>query len=196
MTAQETLSLLYLAKSLYPRDKSLDKPRQELVSMAKAWTELLRDIPFEQGKAAVAAHAMSSPYAPAISEIRAYARRLSAPEPLGADEAWALAIRAVRKFGDRPYKYVATGKYPREMAQESLPPEVWRVVDLMGYPSMCRSEHPDTLRARFIETWERQQKRQRERETLLPFLPEKLRGTMLAIEGGEGGAEGADEDRN
>ena len=196
MNGQEVLALLYMEKRLFPREKSLAVPPDELMGIAEAQAELLQDIPFEQGKAAVAAHAMSSPYAPAISEIRAYARRLSAPEPLGADEAWALAIRAVRKFGDRPYKYVATGKYPREMAQESLPPEVWRVVDLMGYPSMCRSEHPDVLRTRFIETWERQQKRQRERETLLPFLPEKLRGTMLAIEGGEGGAEGADEDRN
>ena len=125
MNGQEVLALLYMEKRLFPREKSLAVPPDELMGIAEAQAELLQDIPFEQGKAAVAAHAMSSPYAPAISEIRAYARRLSAPEPLGADEAWALAIRAVRKFGDRPYKYVATGKYPREMAQESLPPEVY-----------------------------------------------------------------------
>ena len=188
MTYDETMALLYLAKKLFPRDRSLGGDPGEMAAIGEAWTELLKDIPFELGKATVAAHAAGSPYAPAISEIRACARRLSEPEPMGADEAWALAIRAVRKYGNLPYKFVATGKYPYEMVRDSLPPEVWRVVDLMGYPCMCRSENENALRARFIETWERQQQRRRERETLRPFLPAGVK-KVLALTGGEAGVE-------
>ena len=82
MTLQETVTLLYLAKNIYPRDRGLDKTGDELMDMAKVWSELLQDIPFELGKAAVAAHAASSPYAPAVSEIRAYARKLTEPPRL------------------------------------------------------------------------------------------------------------------
>ena len=184
MNLQETVSLLYLAKNLYPRDKSVDKSQNALMDMAKAWAELLHDIPFEVGKAALAAHAASSPYAPAISEIRAFAQRISAPPPLSADEAWSLAIKAVRRYGCGG-KNLTRGKYPHELARESLPEEVWRVMERMGYQSMCRSENTDVLRGQFIAAWERQQKRQAERENILPFLPEGLRTAFLAVGSGE-----------
>ena len=184
MNAQEVMALLYLEKRLFPREKGLAVPPEELSAIAEAQAEMLRDIPFELGKAAVAAHAASSPYAPAISEIRAYAREMTEPEQLSADEAWALAIRAVRHFG-YGNKNWTTGKYPHEMAQESVPPEVWRVMDLMGYRSMCQSENEDLLRAQFIRAWERQQLRRAKRESMMPFLPEGMREKVLAIGGAE-----------
>ena len=185
MNGQEVLALLYMEKRLFPREKSLSVPPEELTAIAEAQAEMLRDIPFEVGKAAVAAHAASCPYAPAISEIRAFAQRITEPQPLTADEAWALAIKAIRKYGAGPYKCFTTGKYHYEMARESLPPEVWRVMDLMGYQQMCLSENVDALRAQFIRAWERQQKVRAERESVLPFLPEGLKQKFLAISDGE-----------
>ncbi len=184
MTLKEMISLLFLAKNLYPRDKSLDKPQSELMDLAKIWAEMLKDIPFDLAKAALTAHAASSPYAPAISEIRSYARKMTEPEGITAEEAWSLAIKAIRRFGSAPYKD-AQGKYPYQRARDSLPPEVWRVVDLMGYNSMCMSENADVLRAQFIRAWERQQQRKAERESILPFLPEGLREKVLAISDGQ-----------
>ena len=184
MNVQDVMALLYMEKRLFPREKSLAVPPDELKEIAKAQAEMLRDIPFEMGKAAVAAHAANSPYAPAISEIRAYAKKLTGPPELSADEAWALAIQAVRRYGTG-YKHVDTGKYPYELARDSLPPEVWRVMELMGYTSMCHSNNVDTLRTQFIQAWERQQRVKAERESLLPFLPEGLKKQFLAL--GEGG---------
>ena len=180
MNAQEVLTLLYLEKRLFPREKALAVPGDELKDIAKAQAEMLGDVPFEVGKAAVAAHAASSPYAPAVSEIRAYARKLTEPPALTADEAWALAIRAVRRFGVGDKNYT-TGKYPHQMAKESVPPEVWRVMELMGYASMCRSDREDVLRGQFVRAWERQQQARTERESILPFLPEGLREKFLAM---------------
>ena len=181
MTLQETVTLLYLAKNIYPRDRGLDKTGDELMDMAKVWSELLQDIPFELGKAAVAAHAASSPYAPAVSEIRAYARKLTEPPRLSADEAWAVALGTIRRYGCSPVRDVATGKFPFERARENTPPEVWRVMELMGYRSMCMSENIDVLRAQFIRAWERQEQVRQEREQLLPFLPEAVKEKVLGI---------------
>ena len=181
MTLQETVTLLYLAKNIYPRDRGLDKTGDELMDMAKVWSELLQDIPFELGKAAVAAHAASNPYAPAVSEIRAYARKLTEPPRLSADEAWAVALGTIRRYGCSPVRDVATGKFPHERARENTPPEVWRVMELMGYRSMCMSENIDVLRAQFIRAWERQEQVRQEREQLLPFLPEAVKEKVLGI---------------
>ncbi len=184
MTYEETMALLYLAKKLFPRDRSIGANPKEMAEIGEAWAEMLKDIPFELGKAAVAAHAAGSPYAPAISEIRACAKKMTDPPRLSADEAWSLAIKAIRKYGGGPYKCYPSGKYPFELARDSLPPEVWRVMELMGYQSMCHSENEDVLRAQFIRAWERQQKVREERESLLPFLPPALREKVLGIEGG------------
>ena len=181
MTFEETMALLYLAKKLFPRDKSMGGSTREMAEIGEAWTELLQDIPFELGKAAVAAHAASSPYAPVVSEIRAYARKLTEPPRLSADEAWAVALGTIRRYGCSPVRDVATGKFPHERARENTPPEVWRVMELMGYRSMCMSENIDVLRAQFIRAWERQEQVRREREQLLPFLPEAVKEKVLGI---------------
>lgn len=186
MTLQETLSFLYLAKNLYPRDKGLDRPEEELLDMARAWSEMLKDIPFEVAKAALAAHAAGSPYAPAISDIRAFARKLTAPPALSADEAWAIALRTMTRYGCSPYREFVSGKYPMDRARENTPPEVWQVMELMGYRSMCQSENVDAVRAQFIRAWERQQKRKEEQEQLLPLLPEGLKKTFLGLTEGTG----------
>ena len=171
MTLQETITLLFLAKNLYPRDKGLNRSDEELMDMAKIWSEMLKDIPFGVGKSAVGAHAASSPYAPAISEIRAYARKLPHPREMTGEEAYAIAMKTIRRFGNAPYKDFATGKYPYERARENTPPEVWRVMELLGYRNMCMSENRELLRSQFLQTWDKLDREQREQEALAPFLP-------------------------
>lgn len=186
MNGNETLTLLYLARNLYPRDKSMNRSDNDMMAMAKTWSEMLKDIPFDLGKAALAAHAASSPYAPAISEIRAYARRMTEPPRLSPDEAWSLAHKAMTRHGCSNYKSFNDGTYPWERAKASVPPEVWHIMELMGYRSMCMSENIDAVRAQFIRAWERQQKAREERENLLPFLPEGLKEKFLALNEGAG----------
>ena len=187
MNVQEVMALLYMEKRLFPHEKSLSVSPEELAAIAEAQALLLQDIPFEVGKAAVAACAAGSPFAPAISEIRDYARKLTEPPQLSADEAWALARQAITRFGSAPYKNYTTGKYPHEMARDSLPPEVWHVMELMGYQSMCMSENVDVLRGQFIRAWERRQQLRQERAAILPVLPEGVKEKYLAIGDGEEG---------
>ena len=180
MNVQDVLALLYMEKRLFPREKSLAVSADELKEIAKTQAEMLKDIPFDLGKAAVAAHAANSPYAPAISEIRAYAKKMTEPPAMTADEAYALALGAIRRYGCAPYMGYPERKYPMQMARESVPPEVWDVMNLVGYHYMCMSERPETVRAQFIAAWERQQKAKSERASFLPFLPERLKKQLLA----------------
>ena len=188
MNAQEVMALLYMEKRLFPREKGLAVPPEELTAIAEAQAEMLKDIPFELGKAAVAAHAAGSPYAPAISEIRAYARKMTEPRELSADEAWELARKAIARFGSGTNKVYPEGKYPYQLARESLPPAVWRVMEMLGYTYMCRSERPETIHNQFIEAWLRQEKRKEEQANMMPFLPEGLKEKVLAIADGQGDA--------
>lgn len=178
MTYKETAMLLCLCRTLYPRDRSFDRGPTEMREITESWTHMLQDIPFDLARAAVSAHAASCPYAPAISEIRAYARKCAEPAALSAEEAWSLAIRAVRRYGMGPKNYT-TGKFPYEMARDSVPPEVWRTMELLGYQDMCLSENRDVLRAQFLRTYERQRQLREERQALLPFLPEGVRKRLL-----------------
>ena len=182
MTLDEITKLLCFCKMLYPRDRSFDKTPGEMSEIAQAWAVMLQDIPFELGKAAVSAHVANCPYAPAISEIRAYARKFAEPEAISAEEAWAKAIRAVRRYGTGPRNFT-TGKFPYEMARDSVPAEVWRTMDLLGYQAMCLSENTDVLRAHFIRTFERQRQLREERQALLPFLPEDARQKVKGLLG-------------
>lgn len=185
MNVQEVMALLYMEKRLFPREKSLNVPPEELAEIAKAQAVLMKDIRFEVGQAAVAAHAASCAFAPAVSEIRAYAQRITEPPRLSADEAWAKARYAMARYGASPYKRYPAGKYPHELARENTDPEVWRVMELMGYAEMCRSDKPEVVRSQFIAAWERQQQLRRERESLMPFLPEGLKEKFLALNEGE-----------
>ena len=72
-------------------------------------------------------------------------------------------------------------------ARDSLPPEVWHVMELMGYQSMCMSENVDVLRGQFIRAWERQEQLRQERAAILPVLPEGVKEKYLAIGDGEEG---------
>ena len=177
MTTKETLALLYLAKTLYPRDKSLDLGPDRLHDMAQAWAELLEDVPFELGKAALKAHGMKCPFAPAISDIRDYARRLTEPERLTPEEAWHIAHEAIRKIGWSPYPHYPSMATSEDRARANTPPEVWHVMELLGYRDMCLSENTTALLAQFMKAWERQgekQQRQKELQRLLPSTPTAL----------------------
>ena len=180
MTFEEVTSLLYLAKMLYPRDKSFQN-LEDMNDMARAWAELLEDVPFELGKAALKAHGMKCPFAPAISDIRDYARRLTEPERLTPEEAWHIAHEAIRKIGWSPYPHYPSMATSEDRARANTPPEVWHVMELLGYRDMCLSENTTALRAQFMKAWERQgEKQQRQKELQRVVLPAAAANLLTA----------------
>lgn len=174
MTKSETVQLFAIIKALFPRDDSFKNATKDMVD---AWAEMLGDIPFDHAKAAVKAAVATSPFPPSIAEIRDYATRLNGPRRLTAEEAWGIAsdlirncgTRTVRKEGFVPQEearnkgecytrgYNVTTIRPSGLvyeAQTRCPdPEIWAMLQRMGWKDICESDNPDVVRGQFMRAW-------------------------------------------
>ena len=157
MTKSETIKLFGLIGSLYPRDNAFIGATDEMKS---AWHQMLADIPFDLAVSALQRHASLSPYPPSISEIRSATVKAT----LSPDVAWGMVAKAISQYGSRQGK----------AARDSLPPEVWAVVERMGWISLCMSEAPEVGRGQFLKLFELQNKRERERSVLPEGLAQRL----------------------
>ena len=210
MNKKETVLLFGLIAALFPRDDKFAKC-DEL--MRDAWAEMLADIPFDHAKAAVKAAVATSPFPPSISEIREYATRITAPKRLTADEAWGIACEAMRTYGlntvlkdgfvphpvtvreisdgCRVYKVVSHQPSGLEYeAKRHVPPEVWALMERMGYRDMFMSDNPDVVRGQFMRAWGKHDREATERRVLGGVLPEFVRMLSETMGGGlldEGG---------
>ena len=161
MTREEISELFGLISVLFPNDKAFVSASAAMLS---AWHAMLADLPFELAQAALQRHAAANRFAPSIAEIREFACKLSGGQALTADEAYGFARRAIAKYGYNR----------REAAQRSMPPEVWQLVERMGYRDLCMSENIGVMRSNFLRMWEAFEKRQNEDALLPPALRERL----------------------
>ena len=157
MTKNEITKLFTLVSVLYPRDKAFADATPEMVL---AWHTMLEDVPFEAAQAGLQAHASMSQWPPSIAEIRQWVNRLHG-DSITADDAWGIAIKGIRKYG----------YYNKALAQENIQPDVWAVIDRMGYEDMCMSDNTDVLRGQFLRLWGSYMAREQERAS----LPKKVK---------------------
>lgn len=194
MTKAETVKLFVIIKALFPRDDAFRNATPDMVS---AWAEMLEDIPFEHAKAAVKATVATSPFPPSISEIRDYATRLTAPKRMSADEAWGIAAEVIRKYGtntvikegcverppeycdvtveSRTYRCVNRQPSVREYeAKRHCHPEVWEMLERLGYANVVNSDNPDVVRGQFMRAWASHDD-EKKQERVLGVVPEILK---------------------
>lgn len=202
MTKNETVKLFAIIKALFPRDDAFKNATPDMVV---AWAEMLADIPFDHAKAAVKAAVSTSPFPPAISEIRDYATRITGPRRMTAEEAWGAACEAMHTYGLRmvlkdgctqpkkepPARFGEPVRvqpvYVEYEAKRHLPPEVWAILERMGYADVYRSEAPDVVRGQFMRAWGLHDREATERRVLGGVLPEFVRmlGETMSLEGGK-----------
>ena len=215
MNAKETLALLYVAKRLFPRDRSLEVEPKELVEISKVWTEALKDIPFDIAKAALVAQSATSLFPPTIKEIRDYATRINGKRRMTAEEAWGEACEAMRNYGTRTvlkegstekppeysdtvietrvYRYVTPQGTNRQYEAElHLDPEVWAILKHMGYKDVCESDNHDVVRGQFMRAWDSHNTEEYEKRVISGILPEFLKDMNLL----GGGVNGELNERN
>lgn len=200
MNKKETAAMFALISALYPRDEKFAKADKESIL---SWHEMLEDIPFEVAKAAIKASVAVSPYPPQICDIRNYATRLTGERRLTADEAWGIACDLMREYGlNLVYKegYVPTEEpvvkfgepvkiapNPKEYeAKRHCPPDVWKIIENIGYADMVKSENPDVIRGQFMRAWSNHDKEEYEKRVIGGVLPEFLKGLNLLNNGQNG----------
>ena len=162
MTKHDTVKLFALIKALYPRDTAFQNATPEMVN---AWSVLLADVPFSVAQAGLQAHVSTSPFPPSIAEIKCWAAKFN-HQIMDASEAWGIARKAISKWG----------VHAKAKARETTPPDVWAVIDRMGWEDMCMSDNPDVIRGQFCRLWDAYAKRAQEVER----LPENVRKMLAA----------------
>ena len=194
MTKQEVVKLFVAISAMFPRDEKFAKADQMMVDM---WQKMLADIPYDAAEKAVMASVSTSPFPPSIAEIRDYATRLTTPKRLTADEAWGIAQDVIRTYGTRTVLKEGCEEKPPEYsdatvdvityrcvkrqpsvkeyeAKRHCPPEVWEMLERLGYADCVRSDNPDVVRGQFMKYWAGHDTEKRE-ERVLGIVPEILK---------------------
>lgn len=141
MNQVDVLKLIWTVKAHWSNFQVFDG--ELLQVQAAAWLDLLADIPFDHGRAAVAeldAHGREFAPTPGMIRAQALARQgLGAPD---FDQALAeamLAARTVGRDGIPNWSHPAIGH---------------AIAALGGWSAFCNSENPDALRAHFRQAYE------------------------------------------
>ena len=202
MNKKETVALFGLISALFPRDEKFANADKMMVT---AWAEMLADIPLDKAKEAVKCAVATSPFPPSICEIRKYAVKISENSLHSPEEAWKIALDAMRTyntrtvpiegFNSKTYEFVRFGEPVKVKpsgleyeAKRNVPPDVWEVMELMGYADMCASENMDVLRGQFMRIWNSKADREHEYKVIGKLVPQLLENIpKLLLEGGENG---------
>ena len=166
MTIKETGQLLAIIKEAHP---NVFKSQQDPAATIKVWHSMIGDMNAELALSAVQAHISTSPYPPTIADIRSNAYKITHPDELSADEAWGLALDAIKIYGH----------YRQIEGLASLPPKVRKIADMMGWDALCMAE-VDKIgveRGQFTKYYNAQETREKEQD----MLPAQLREVIGQI---------------
>lgn len=153
---------------------------------AALWLNMLSDIPFEYGQAAVKIHISRSVFPPTIADIRDAAAKIMQPHQMDAITSWGHVVDAVRKYG----------MYRQDEAMKALPTEVADMVRRFTWRELCLSEQPDVIRAQWRMAWDAQAKQVKEHGVLSPDIRQLLesKGLIRRLEDGQGRAAGKNQE--
>jgi hypothetical protein len=146
-----------------------EEGKEEAVTML--WLKMLEDTPFFIAEAAIEKYIAESTYPPTIADIRARIADITVFREKTPIEAWGDVCQAIRRFG-----------HPRpKEAMLSLTPITQKVVESIGYMTLCRSENEMADRAHFLKVYEVLAKRERDDALML----QSTKDTMYRIQNGE-----------
>lgn len=116
-----------------------------VASMIDAFAGLLGDLTYEQVNAAVSALLQTSPFMPAVADIRARVLELERGPVLAGGEAWSSVQAAMKREGSYRTPGVEFAFRDETTA---------RCVAAMGWRELCLSENTVADRARFIDLYD------------------------------------------
>lgn len=161
MDRQEFGRLVAVIRGVY-RDEDFLSGRES----AEIWYELLKDLTYEQAKASVMKHSLTSKWTPTIAELREQVVSIQADKTDWSD-GWGEVLKAVRRFG-----YV-----DEKGALESMSPMTREVVKRLGWKQICSSETDElmALRANFRMVYEQKSNSVKEEMQLPADFTEKAK---------------------
>lgn len=138
----------------YP-DPTKGGDTEQRAGMLNVYYQFLQDLSDEALKAAVTRHISSSVYFPKVAELRKLATDQITVHHPSAEEAWAHARLAMKKFGYRRKVVFADSA-------------IGKAVEAMGWESLCSSVNEVADRAHFFRIYDSIVARENERAQELP----------------------------
>lgn len=132
------------------------EPGKEEVLIA-LWGQMLEDVSFEIAQVAVQKYMSESVYPPTIADIRARIADITVFREKPGIEAWGDVKTAIRKYG----------VYNEEKAMNSLMGVTRKVVESMGFRTICMSENEMADRAHFLKVYDTIAERERQDALML-----------------------------
>lgn len=153
MRQTEIIKLIGICSANYRNwpEKSQAEP------MLALWTKMMGDTEYFVAEAAVEKYLAESVYPPTIADIMTRIADITVIKEKTAIEAWDDVKTAIRKFG----------WYNEKGAMQSLGGTTHKVIDSMGFKTLCLSEDEMADRAHFLKVYDTLAKRKREEDLML-----------------------------
>lgn len=160
MKQAEIISLVGICSANY-RNWPENGKEAPLISL---WEMMLSDVDFDIAKIAIQKHMSESVYPPTVADIRAKIADITVFREKTGIEAWGDVKTAIRRFGS----------YNEKKAMDSLSGVTRKVVEAIGFKTLCLSEEEMADRAHFLKVYDTVAKRERDDALLLPQIRDMM----------------------
>lgn len=152
-----------------------EKDKEELT--ISLWSKMLADTEFYIAEAAIEKFIAESVYPPTIADVRARIADITVFREKTAIEAWGDVCHAIRRYGSWNIK----------KAMDSFSPVTRKVVESIGFMTLCMSENEMADRAHFLKVYDVLAKRDREDALMLQStkdVMQRLHGDRMMLQDG------------
>lgn len=182
MNDLEARKLVAIAIASCP-DQGFKLDRTQIDTMGIAWTALLADISYDDGRAALKRYLATSHWLPAPAQLRAIVAETVHGRARPGGDAWGDVLKLVGRF--------SVYRYPT--AADVADPVTWACISRLGWRELCNSTNQTADRARFIELYDQLAEHEHEDRTVetlpgvaRPALPQaepvaRLLGTAIRL---------------
>jgi len=165
MNHEEAIRLVGSVAAVYP-----SMSERDLIPVARAWSLVLGDMPYDLAEKACLRHVNMSKFFPTPAEVREHAAALTPTGLPDAEVAWGEVLRSMQKVG-----YLRSPEWSHPAIEDTMK-AMWGT-----WTNACQSVRVDNLgvdRAQFVRMYATISKRQREAQVLPPMLQEAVKGLM------------------
>ena len=168
MTREEFAKIVMAIKTYYPKEKIL--PNKEAVQL---WYEQLEDLDYRTLSASLQKWVNTEQWSPTIADLRKLSAEITTPS---------LDIDAGQSFQEARKMIQTYGRYRREDALANMTPITRKVVERMGYDTMCDCENIEVERGQFTKIFDNLSQRERQDAQLPSKLKELITSTTMQLE--------------
>ena len=168
MTQEEFARLVMAIRTYYPKEKIL--PNKEAMQL---WYEQLNDLDYATLSMSLQKWVNTEKWSPTIADLRRLSAEITTPS---------LDIDAGQSFQEARKMIQTYGRYRREDALANMSPITRKVVERMGYDTMCDCENIEVERGQFTRIFDNLSQRERQDAQLPSKLKELITSTTMKLE--------------